>query len=167
KVDGRHTYFEWISAGHYVSGSERGTMTLVTEGIVREVYFGFDANRLMIRIDTARHAAEDLEKADELRIVFNEPQGFDIRVTGLKQHAPKARLYHDEKPLPRAHLEAAVDQILELTVAFADLELKPDDRIQMHVDLLARKQSVDRAPREGALELVVPSPDFELVMWQA
>src|SRR6185436_6654664 len=30
KVDGRRTYFEWINAGHYVAGSERGTMTLVT-----------------------------------------------------------------------------------------------------------------------------------------
>lgn len=167
KVDGRHTYFEWISAGHYVSGSERGTMTLVTEGLVREVYFGFDANRLMLRIDTARQAAEDLEKVDELRVVFTEPEGFEIRVTGLKQHAPKARLYRDDKPLPRAQLEAAVDQILELTVAFSDLDLKPDDRIQMHVEMLARKQSIDRAPREGSLDLVMPSPDFELVMWQA
>ncbi|MBL8072624.1 MAG: hypothetical protein JNM35_16210, partial [Nitrospira sp.] len=70
-------------------------------------------------------------------------------------------------PLPRAQLEAAVDQILELTVAFSDLDLKPDDRIQMHVEMLARQQSIDRAPREGSLDLAMPSPDFELVMWQA
>ena len=26
--------------------------------------------------------------------------------------------------------------------------------------------SLDRAPREGIFELVVPSPDFERIMWQ-
>src|SRR5205085_5069895 len=49
KVDGRRTYFEWINAGHYISGSERGTMTLVTEGVIREVYFGYDVEQLMLR----------------------------------------------------------------------------------------------------------------------
>ena len=67
KVDGRRTYFEWICAGHYVCGSERGTMTKVTQGVMRAVYFGFDAQRLALRVDTARYAREDLEILDELR----------------------------------------------------------------------------------------------------
>ena len=167
KVDGRHTYFEWISAGHYVSGSERGTMTLVTEGVIREIFFGFDAQRLMLRIDTARQAAEDLDTVDELRIVFVEPAGWDLRITGMKQRAPKARLYRLDKPQSRSQPEVAIDQILELTVPFAEMNLKPDDPIQMYVEALSKKQSVDRAPREGVLEMVTPSADFELVMWQA
>jgi hypothetical protein len=28
-------------------------------------------------------------------------------------------------------------------------------------------QSIERAPPEGAIELTVPSPDYELIMWQA
>ncbi len=63
KVDGRRTYFEWICAGHYVCGSERGTMTKVTMGVLRDVYFGFDANRLAIRIDTARLRARGSRSA--------------------------------------------------------------------------------------------------------
>jgi len=167
KVDGKHTYFEWISAGHYVSGSERGTMTLVTEGVIREIFFGFDAQRLMLRIDTARHAAEDLETVDELRVVFVEPAGWDLRITGMKQRSPKARLYRLDKPQSRSQPEVAIDHILELTVPFAEMNLKPDDPIQMYVEALSKKQSVDRAPREGVLEMVTPSADFELVMWQA
>jgi hypothetical protein len=33
------------------------------------------------------------------------------------------------------------------------------------VELLEGKQSVDRAPREGTIALLAPSPDFELIMW--
>jgi hypothetical protein len=47
------------------------------------------------------------------------------------------------------------------------LGLTPDSSVQMYVEAISRKQSVDRAPQEGVLEMAVPSPDFELIMWQA
>jgi alpha-amylase/alpha-mannosidase (GH57 family) len=167
KVDGRRTYFEWICAGHYVCGSERGTMTKVTQGVMRQVFFGFDATRLALRIDTARYAREDLENVDELRVRFVEPASLEIRITGLRQHDPKGKLYRDDKPVAKGTVELAVDQILELAVPFADLGLSPDTTIQLYIEAVSKKQSVDRAPQEGVLELTVPSPDFERIMWQA
>ena len=167
KVDGRCTYFEWINAGHYVSGSERGTMTMVTDGVIREVWFGFDAQRLMIRVDTAGNAREAFSQIDEIRICFQEPRDSEIRISRLKQGEPKARLYRKDRAVANAELDVAVDQILELSVAFADLKVEPDEPVQMFLEVLSKKQSLDRAPREGALELTVPSPDFEMMMWQA
>jgi alpha-amylase/alpha-mannosidase (GH57 family) len=167
KVDGRRTYFEWICAGHYVCGSERGTMTKVTLGLLRDVYFGFDALRLTLRIDTARYAREDLDPLDELRIRFVDASGMEIRITGFKQHDAKAKLYREDKLVAKATVELAVDQILELAVPFADLGLAPESTIQLYVEAVSKKQSVDRAPQEGVLEMVVPSPDFERIMWQA
>lgn len=166
KVDGRSTYFEWISAAHYVSGSERGTMTLVTEGLVREIFFGFDVERLMIRIDTAKRADDDLAHVDEVRITFLEPPDTELRVTGLKERRPAGQLCRGGRHVPEAKVEIAVAQIFELTVPFADLGRIPDDPIQMFVEVFAGGQSVDRAPREGTLELVTPSADFEMMMWQ-
>ena len=64
-------------------------------------------------------------------------------------------------------VELAVDQILELAVPFTDLGLAPDSAVQMYVEAVSRKQSVDHAPQEGVLEMTVPSPDFERIMWQA
>jgi len=32
--------------------------------------------------------------------------------------------------------------------------------------MFSGKQSVDKAPREGVIEFAVPSPDFEMIMWQ-
>ncbi len=69
--------------------------------------------------------------------------------------------------MPKSNIELAIDQILELAVPFADLGLSPDSSVQMYVEAISRKQSVDRAPQEGVLEMAVPSPDFERIMWQA
>ena len=53
KSTGGGTYFEWISAGLYLSGNDRGTMTIVTAGLFKQVHFGFDAQNFYLRIDTA------------------------------------------------------------------------------------------------------------------
>lgn len=167
KVDGRRTYFEWINAGHYISGSERGTMTLVTEGVIHEVYFGFDVEQLMLRIDTTRMAKDDLSRVEEIRIQFLEPQGYEIRISDPGKPSMQSRVFRNRELLPKAVVKAAVAQILEMTVRFADLGLAPDDPIHLFVEAFAEGQSVDRAPREGALEMRVPGPDYEKIMWQA
>ncbi len=167
KVDGRCTYFEWISAGHFRCTNQRGTMTLVTEGILRDVYFGFDAQRLLLRIDTAGRAADDLARVDELRVCFIEPADYELRVAGFGQREPKIKLLRKNRPVAKSAPAVAVDQILELMVPFADLTVKPGEAIQFFLEVDVDKRSVDRAPQEGALELTVPSSDFELVMWQA
>jgi alpha-amylase/alpha-mannosidase (GH57 family) len=167
KIDGRRTYFEWISAGHYSAGNERGTMTMTSEGLLREVYFGFDRERLLLRIDTAGRAADDLRSVDELHVRFLEPAETDIRITGWRQAALAAKLYRNDKPVPAAVVEVAADRIVELAVKFADMNLKPDDPIRLFLEAVSGNRSIDRAPHEGAVEFRAPSPHFELLMWQA
>jgi hypothetical protein len=59
-----------------------------------------------------------------------------------------------------------VDRIFEVGVALEDLKLKQGDRVTFFLDCLSKNRSLDRAPQEGMIELTVPSPDFELFMWQ-
>lgn len=167
KVDGRQTYFEWISAGHYSSGNQRGTMTMTTEGLIRDVYFGFDAERLFLRIDTVDEAEEDLAQADEIRIRFTEPAETEIRISDLSRKSIKAKLYRKNRAVGKATVDVAVQRILELSVSFADLNVSADEPVHMSLEAFAKKQSLDRAPHEGAMELIVPSADFERIMWQA
>ncbi|MCA9096967.1 MAG: hypothetical protein KDA36_01210, partial [Planctomycetaceae bacterium] len=167
KVDGRRTYFEWLDAGHYVSGNERGTMTLVADSLIREVYFGFDLKRLMLRIDTAVSAKRELAHLDELRIGFLEPEGYYLRIMHPSSNQPELQLYNDNIEIAGAVIEYAIDSILEVTIRFEDLHLKADDQVQLFIEAFSERNSVDRAPREGALELLTPSADFEQVMWQA
>jgi alpha-amylase/alpha-mannosidase (GH57 family) len=167
KVDGRRTYFEWINAGHYISGSERGTMTLVSEGVIREMYFGFDVELLMIRVDTARSAKDELSRVEEVRVTFLEPQGFEVRMREPGRPTMQTALYKNRELVKSAPVRAAAGQILEVTIPFADLGVIPEAPVHFCVDVINDGQSIDRAPREGAIELRVPSPDYEQIMWQA
>jgi alpha-amylase/alpha-mannosidase (GH57 family) len=166
-VDGRRSYFEWLNAGHYVAGSERGTMAMVTAGVIKDIHFGFDLERLMVRCDTTTRASDDLRQVAELRIGFIEPAGYVLRVSNPGLPTAKACLYHDDQLVEDAKISYAVEQIVELTVQFADLKVQPNSPLQCYVEVLGETQSLDRAPREGALEMLVPSADFERIMWQA
>ena len=76
-------------------------------------------------------------------------------------------MFRGEKAVAKQKLEIAVDLAFELTVPFASFGLTEGDPIHFHVDAISDEKSVDRVPSEGALELTVPSPDFERIMWQA
>lgn len=167
KVDGRRSYFEWLNAGQYIAGSERGTMAMVTAGILKEVHFGFDLKRLMIRCDTLTRARDDLRHVEELRIGFVEPSGYVLRIWRPGRDDFLAELFRDNALIPHAMIEYAADQIVEMTIDFADLGVAPDAPLHLYVEILGERQSMDRAPREGNLELTVPSANFERIMWQA
>jgi len=66
-----------------------------------------------------------------------------------------------------AHAEAAASQLFEAAVTFRSLGRKTDEPVHFYVELLKDGQSVERIPQEGAIETKVPSPDYELMMWQA
>ncbi len=169
KVDGRETFFEWISAGRYTSQNERGTMALVTPGPIKDLYFGFDLQDLFVRVDFDGPAREALADFDAVRVGFAEPAGWEVLVTDLTAAQATAQLCHEGAPrLPGARdpaLRVAVDRILELAVPFALLLVKPEQPVQFFVELRQGTQSRDRAPREGTIHLTCPSADFEQKMW--
>ncbi len=56
-------------------------MTQVASGLMESVWFGFDAQRLLIRVDTQGGPARDvLAEADRLRVGFVEPSEREIVV---------------------------------------------------------------------------------------
>ncbi len=168
KVDGRATYFEWIDAAYYSCGNERGTMSQVANGLMDRVWFGYDAERLLIRVDTmGGPAREILADADRLRIGFVEPSEREILVLQPAAKRPIGYLNQAGGMVANGTtVQAATDAIFEMGIPFARLELKAGDSIRFYVELLKGDTSLDRAPREGIFELVVPSPDFERIMWQ-
>jgi alpha-amylase/alpha-mannosidase (GH57 family) len=168
KVDGRRSYFEWINAGHYVCGGARGTMSMVTHGFVSDLYFGFDPERLLLRLD-ARGGPfrEQLAEVQALRIVFLQPEGFELIVVNPSRKDPELQLWRHGSEIAGAHAVAAADQLFELAVPFRSLARKTDEPVHFYVELLKDKQPVERVPHEGAIETRVPSPDYELIMWQA
>ncbi|HET6423004.1 MAG TPA: glycoside hydrolase family 57 protein [Planctomycetaceae bacterium] len=167
KVDGRRTYFEWINAGQYVSGSERGTMTMVTQGLVQQMYFGFDRHRFLLRLDTAERASDDLREVETLQLTFLEPAGAQVFVHGFAAGELAGTFFRENRPYPEYHIEAAVGAVLELSVPLEALRHGPNAALEFSVELNQMGSSQDRLPREGLISLRIPSADFESLMWQA
>ncbi len=167
KVDGRQTYFEWLNAGCYIPRADRGTMSSATAGRIESLRFGFDAERLYLRLDasggTVREQWADL---DSLRVVFREPKGFELLVVRPSVHEPTAQLFQRDVPVSGTAVLAAADAILELGIPWRSLAVEPDDQVQWSVELIRGDEVIERMPAEGTIETAVPSPDFELVMWQ-
>jgi alpha-amylase/alpha-mannosidase (GH57 family) len=167
RVDGRRTYFEWLNAGHYSATGSRGTMSMVAEVRVADLYFGFDVDRLFLRLDgRGGTIRERLADVDTLKITFLEPAGFELLVSHPGWQEPILQLYRNDVPVTVSGVEAAADSILEVAIPFCSLGVTVDAPVHFVAELLKAEQSIERLPHEGAIETVVPSPDYELVMWQ-
>ena len=164
KVDGRATYFEWISAGLYEAGSERGTMAQATEGLIRRIHLGFDKSRLLLRVDTASRASDDFERAgiDELQIRFVEPEGLELSIADFGKPSLSVAVTDEDTSAG----EAAIGQIFELGIPLSALNAQAGSVLKFFVEVFSKGQSHDRVPRETTIELTVPPPDFEQFMWQ-
>jgi alpha-amylase/alpha-mannosidase (GH57 family) len=165
RIDGRHTFFEWIGAGRYVCQSERGTMAMVTTGPIKEVHFGFDRRTLFVRIDFHMPARQALADFDALRLGFVDPAGWELQIEAPTRPAPVVHLSREGRYKDHAGIAVAVERIVEVAIPFDLFGLKPDQSIQFFVDVLEGAQSRDRAPREGTIHLTCPAPDFEQQMW--
>jgi hypothetical protein len=167
KVDGRSSYFEWISAGQYVAGSERGTMAQVTDSLIRRIHIGFDERRLFLRIDTDQRASSDLTNINDLRIRFAQPKDLELSITGFSaEDTLTVSLFKDGEKLTAHGCEAAVGQVFELAASLTALGVQSGDTVQFFVEAFGNGQSIDRAPRETTIDLIVPPADFEQIMWQ-
>ena len=168
KVDGRQSYFKWLNAGHYICGGSRGTMSMVTQGFISDLYFGFDTERLLVRLDSRGGPfREQLADVEGIRLIFLKPEGFELHILHPSGKPPEVQLWRHGAMMAGSHAVAAADQIFELAVTFRSLARKVDEPVHFYVELIKDHQSVERVPPEGAIETVVPSPDFELIMWQA
>src|SRR5205085_2074934 len=124
---GRITFFEWVSAGHYTSQNERGTMALVTQGPIKDLYFGFNVQALLIRVDFDRPARTALADFDLLRVSFLEPHGFELRITPAKGTEPaQGELRREGLVIPAPDVEVGIDLIAEIAIPFERLGVKVD-----------------------------------------
>jgi alpha-amylase/alpha-mannosidase (GH57 family) len=165
QLDGRYTFFEWVGAGHYSCHNERGTMALAMKGPLREIYFGFDLQRLLVRVDCDESAKAALADFDVWRIGFVEPAGWEVLIESPGRLEQRVRLLLSGEEVQAEGLQAGVDRIAETAIPFDLLGVAVDAPVAFFVELLTAEQSRDRAPRQGAISLARPSPDFERIMW--
>jgi hypothetical protein len=167
-IDGQYTFFEWTSAGRYPTQTLRGTMTEATPRAIKELYFGFSMETLFLRVDLEGRARQVLAEFTAMRFTLLEPADAQLLVTWPPQSPAIAQFIQRGKPqllAADATIAVGLDKILEVSIPFDLLGVKVGQPLQFFVELLAGNQSRDRAPREGAIQLTRPGPDFEARMW--
>jgi alpha-amylase/alpha-mannosidase (GH57 family) len=164
-IDGRRRPIAWMGAGRYTAQNERGTMAMVTQGVIRDVYFGFTPNDLLIRIDCAEPLARTLSEFDALRIKFVEPPGRELTMQFPGRPEQSVAFYWDGRAVDQTDARVGIDQIVAVSIPFDLLGIQVDQPVQFFVELLEAGQSRDRAPRDSYISLTRPSPDFERINW--
>jgi alpha-amylase/alpha-mannosidase (GH57 family) len=166
EIDGRASFFEWVGAGRYVCGNERGTMAMASRSPFGELLFGFDARSFLLRIDCRTLARTALPEFSEIRVGFAEPAGWALSVQAPASPCPGVKLLTPRgQPASAEGIEVAVDRIVELRVPLDRLGLKAGDSLHFFVEGFAGSQSRARAPQEGVVTLTCPASDFEQQMW--
>ena len=173
RIDGyAHGYFEWSGAGLYRPGQAVGGSMYQGNGAFVQAWYGFSMSELFLRLDPA--SGSDLR--GELRILLSRE-----RPAGALPWTSEAGI-REEKTLRMQLQPFGVDcpvaderqtqcgigrcgAIVELSISLAALGVAPSDRLGMLVRLMRDGVEVDRLPRYGELELLVPDKSFERAHW--
>ena len=164
-IDGRRTtFYEWHEAGR-IAPAGGGSMHRAA-GMVREVQYGFDAERFYLRLDWGSAASPG--EGFDLGLELVEPRPLRLRVVGLAPGAREVRIGvagADSGPVRGA--ECRIDGLLELAVPFAAMGVASGETVALLVQALRDGQPIESYPGEEGLTFTVPGADFEAEMWSA
>ena len=162
-LDGRRTtFYEWEGGGRIVVGP--GTAMHRTPGLVRELHFGFDAERFYLRLDFRAGAPPGADV--DLRLEFVEPRPVGLRVRGLVAGERAVEREEDgADPSPVAGAACRIDTLFELGIPFASLGLAPGDAVALLAQALRDGRPFESYPGEEGLRFSVPDATFESDVW--
>jgi hypothetical protein len=142
-VDGRRTdYFEWISAGHYDMSREYSALA-GEASFLSDVYFGFDMNQLLLRLDFKKGVSpREVLGTGDLHLVVTRPRQRTLRIEGV------------------------VGEILEAAIPFDELGLIRGEEVEFFLEFERAAGAPVRIPSLSPLGFQVPPSDYEKVNWQ-
>jgi len=143
KLDGRRSdYFEWIAAGHYDMSREYSALA-GESSFLSDVYYGFDPDRLLVRLDFKKGVdGKRVLAGGELSLVVTRPRPTTVPLHGV------------------------VEDIFEGAVPFKDVGLKPNEDVEFFLEFERTAGAPVRLPTLTPLTFRVPTPDFDGINWQ-
>jgi alpha-amylase/alpha-mannosidase (GH57 family) len=161
-IDGRQTHFyEWQPAGHRaVSG--HGAAMHSANGWISDIYYGFDAERLFLRLDFVR--PPDARRG--VRIEILEPAVGRLEIVELTPGPkPVTRATSDTAPVPLPEARAAMGAILELAVPASVLGIHHGESVQMLIQILEDGRPIETVPPGDSLRFSAPDESFDVSVW--
>jgi alpha-amylase/alpha-mannosidase (GH57 family) len=179
-LDGEETsYFEWLGAGLLEPRDVAGAMHQSERRahLVTLVHFGFDAERLYVRIDATRPMVDLLAEGYEVSVKFMQPEGvrFSIRetlgrLTGCFWDRHDAAFGSPAHWTPRGPGDAAVaaGTVLEMALPLRDLATSGGQMISFFVAAYdASNVELERHPSHRLIDAQAPDERFEARNWNA
>jgi len=176
-LDGEETsYFEWLGAGRYEVSRAAGAMhqTSGHHRLLTTVHFGFDDQRLFVRVDAAVPFVDLLAGGRDLVLQFLSPAGVRFvvrqdlgRLTGRwwDRRDEGAAAHWVERASGGGSLAAGT--ILEISLPLADLRLSAGDAVAFVVAVADGEAELERHPEHRPIALSVPGPAFAAHHWRA
>ncbi len=164
-LDGRDpTFFEWYGAGVCRPGQHRGSMFGSAQAF-QELHYGYDEERLFLRLDPSDSGARSAEVASEVRVLVLDARGparldFDVVADGILR--PGRRGGAQGEAVGRAVLR----QVMEIELPLAALGVRAGDPLALAVEVMRGEVLLERLPSSGYLPTAVPGPDFERLHWR-
>jgi hypothetical protein len=129
-------------------------------GVLR---FAFDLEALHLRLDPAESSPRATEVGNHLRVelVWRGRQvevDFELNPDGQRRDGRAAGGVLAG--------QAAFLDVLELSIPFAAVGLAAGDQVALAVHVLRSQVEVERLPRYGFVNLIVPDRDFDGVHWR-
>jgi len=176
KIDGEETsYFEWLGAGtlevHDVAGAMHQTDR--RQSLVTLVHFGFDRERLFVRVDASQRIVDLLAGGRELSLKFFTPGG--VRFSVRQAFGRLTGSYWDRQRNAQGWTErgpggaaAAAGTVLEVALPIADLGVASGQPVAFFVSVYDDGGAeVERHPAHRPIELTAPDDLFEARQWRA
>jgi len=180
-VDGDETsYFEWLGAGSLEIHETAGAMHRSDRRapLLTLVQFGFDRERLFVRVDAARPMVDLLADGHEISLKFLQPEG--VRFSVCQSLGRLIGRFWDRQPPSTptvgsspwtergpSHAAVAAGTILELSLPTRELRVGVGDSLAFFVAVYHEGVEIERHPEHRPIELAVPDALFEARNWRA
>jgi alpha-amylase/alpha-mannosidase (GH57 family) len=171
-LDGEETsYFEWLGAGVLEIRDTAGAMHPSDRKprLVTLIRFGFDRERLYVRLDSGRRLVDLLADGLEFSLTFLQPDG--VRLSVRQTDGRLSSVLWDRQSAQWVErgpggAVAAAGTLLELAVPLADLGLRGGDRLSFFVAVSDRgRTELERHPADRPIEAEVPDDRFLVRHW--
>ncbi|RKY87536.1 hypothetical protein DRQ09_04350 [candidate division KSB1 bacterium] len=165
KIDGKiSSYYEWFDAGYFSTKTEGGSMESSKKRIFDSMYFGFDGKYLYLRIDFLENFSLEKEK-EKILIHFYSPikQSLSLFYSGNNELVEIVK--NDNKKISET-ARFCIDKVLEMKIAFEELELKPKDMVLFSVYFEENGNMKDKIPLTRSIFFEVPDKYFEIINWR-
>jgi len=160
-VDGLDSsYFEWLGAGVY-SPERRGGAMHGRVFYLKELRYGFEKDRFVLRVDCFPDVLRDLEDP-EFRVVFAGKAETTVVVNLHHGRMKEFALEKDRVCLlhPEQIVTAEYQRILEVAVTREVLDLRGLGKFRLGVALWHGGLPIDVLPAEGTLDVQLGEENF-------